>query len=84
MPGAPALKLLSYGFDYTPETNVQPVVLLRATAAGVCSAKWMVRLDYPRRVFSIQILWDWDGFQVSVVWSSSLWDPGAGEFLATF
>ena len=44
----------------------------------------MVHLDYPRRVFNIQILWDWDGFQVTVAWSSSLWDLGAGEFLATF
>lgn len=32
MPGAPALKLLSYGFDYTWKPVFQPVVLLRATA----------------------------------------------------
>lgn len=45
MPGAPALKLLSYGFDYTRKPVFQPVVLLRATAWG-----YVLQMDGPSRL----------------------------------
>lgn len=45
MPGVPALKLLSYGFDYTRKPVFQPVVLLRATACG-----YVLQMDGPSRL----------------------------------